>query len=185
GFLTPISQLKQLVTAKPKWPSNQHRRKGLTAGVVLRGCTVVDATGSLEPLFYLIDRTLHDFDIVVAPHRWVILTRNQRTKTGRRGLRQNLLFGIPHGTIQLSFFLHVELFNSASSPQGRSPQNDIDFFLDDARYRISLSFDLVKPHLQCHINTLYGFLRRVPGFNQAVIDGYAPTHEKYKHQGDR
>src|SRR5699024_464091 len=154
GFPTPISQLQPPVAAKPKVASHPARRKGLTAGVVLRGCTVVDATGSLEPLFYLIDRTLHDFDIVVAPHRRVILTRNQRTRTGRRGLRQTLLFGILHGTIQLSFFLHVELFNSASSPQGRSPQNDIDFFLDDARYRISLSFDLVKPHLQCHINTL-------------------------------
>src|SRR5699024_6191414 len=105
-------------------------------------------------LFYLIDRTPHDFDIVVAPHRRVILTTNQRTSTAPRALRQNLLSGILHGTIQLSSFLHAPLSNTASSPQGPSPQNDIDFFLDDARYRISLSFDLVKPHLQCHINTL-------------------------------
>src|SRR5699024_9216411 len=116
------------MAAEPKWPSNQYCREGLTAGVVLRSCTVVDTTRSLEPFFYLINRPLHDFHIVVASHRRIIFTRNQRTRACRRGLRQNLLFGVLHGTVQLSFFLHIELLNGASSPQRRGPQNDVDFF---------------------------------------------------------
>src|SRR5699024_7529047 len=104
GFLTLVSQFKQLVVTKPKWPSDQHGREDLTAGIVFRSCPVVDTTRSLEPLFYLIDRPLHDFHIVVAPHRRVILTRNQSTRASRRNLRQNLLFSIP-----------IALFNSVFS----------------------------------------------------------------------